>query len=170
MFDDGDMTSLNETIAGVLGREIGDRAFEILGGEIPPPPPEPAEASGTDAEINGEEEGFNFNREMRETRLRVEELLTEGKIEEAEVYMEERRQLFVENGYAIRKLNQAYFAFYGTYADTPASISPIGGQVERFRELIPDMRTFIKTVSGISSYQEFLDLLEELEAEVSTSE
>ena len=78
--------------------------------------------------------------------------------------MEERRLVFVEQGYAIRKLNQAYFAFYGTYADLPASISPIGGQVERFRELVPDLGEFIRAVSRISSYEQFLDMLAELEA------
>ncbi len=48
-----------------------------------------------------------------------DELLAAGKIEEAEAYMEARRQVFWDNGYAIRKLNQAYFAFYGAYADVP---------------------------------------------------
>ena len=33
--------------------------------------------------------------------------------------MEARREIFWQNGYAIRKLNQAYFAFYGAYADIP---------------------------------------------------
>ena len=46
--------------------------------------------------------------------------------------MEQRRQLFVENGYYIRKLNQAYFAFYGAYADVPggaAGEDPVGPAV-----------------------------------------
>jgi len=55
---------------------------------------------------------------MRETRIRVDKLLAQGRIEEAEAYMEERRQEFVAHGYYIRKLNQAYFAFHGAYADT----------------------------------------------------
>lgn len=80
--------------------------------------------------------------------------------------MEERRRLFVENGYAIRKINQAYFAFYGTYADLPASVSPIGGEVRRFRELVPDLGDFVDEVSGIGSYEEFLGRLGELEAGV----
>ena len=44
---------------------------------------------------------FDYNREMRQTRLRVDELLAEGKVEEAEAYMEERRQLFVEQGHSL---------------------------------------------------------------------
>ena len=42
--------------------------------------------------------------------------------------MEERRLLMVEHGYPIRVLNQAYFAFHGAYAESPASSSPIGAQ------------------------------------------
>lgn len=160
MFDDDDMFQLNETIANVVGKEIGNRAYEMMSedaltqeethagtapnGAVTPPP-------------------FDFAAEMRETRLTVDAMLKEGRIEEAEAYMEERRQLFVENGYAIRKINQAYFAFYGTYADLPAAVSPIGDQVKRFRELVPDLGEFINEVSEISSYDEFLRRLGELE-------
>ena len=48
------------------------------------PPPEPPE--------------FDFRLEMRKTRIRADELLEDGKIEEAEAYMEERRQVFVAEG------------------------------------------------------------------------
>ena len=169
MFRDGDMVSLNETVASIAGDELGDRAFVLLGGELPPETPDPSpdtsqETSG-ETEDDGTEQEFSFNREMRETRTRVDELLGEGQVEQAEGYMEERRQLFVENGFAIRKINQAYFAFYGTYADTAASVSPIGGQLSTFRSFMPDVGTFVRTVAGISSYQEFLDTLEALENE-----
>ncbi|MCZ7674510.1 MAG: hypothetical protein M5U34_48980 [Chloroflexi bacterium] len=54
-----------------------------------------------------------FGLRWRATRRLVDELVTDGDIEGAEAYVEARRRLFVENGYQIRKLNQAYFAFYG---------------------------------------------------------
>jgi hypothetical protein len=168
MFDDGKMLSLNETIASIAGREIGDRAYEMLGGEVAPRSTRRGDAQGNSSGYGGEE-GFDFHDEMRETRLRVDELLGEGMIVEAETYMEERRRLFVENGYPIRKLNQAYFAFYGTYADTSASSSPIGDQVDRLRQLIPDLGTFISTVANISSYQQFLNILGQLEAKAAGS-
>ena len=94
--------------------------------------PLPAPESG----LHDRDEHFGFNEEMRETRLRVDELLANGKVGEAEAYMEERRLFFVENGYPIRRLNQAYFAFQGTYAENAASSSPIAGQLNRFRGLI----------------------------------
>ena len=62
-------------------------------------------------------------------------------------------------GYRLRKLNQAYFAFRGRYAEGPASVSPIGSQVRALREAHPDVTSFVKTVEGVSSYQEFLVLL-----------
>lgn len=158
MFNNGDMVTLNETIASIAGAELGDRAFTLLGGEIPPDAAQASQAAG------GGPQAFDFQAEMRSTRQRVDALLGEGDVEGAEAYMEERRWLFVENGYPIRKLNQAYFAFYGTYADLPASSSPIGGQVHRLRELIPDLGDFIARVAQISDYGEFLDTLTELES------
>lgn len=159
MFNNGDMVTLNETIASVAGAELGDRAFALLGGEIPP-----AATQASQSANSGAPQPFDFQSEMRRTRQRVDELLAGGDVEGAEAYMEERRLLFVENGYPIRKLNQAYFAFYGTYADLPASSSPIGEQVHRLRELIPDLGDFIARVAQISDYGEFLDTLTELES------
>ena len=78
--------------------------------------------------------------------------------------MEERRVVFEENGFHIRKLNQAYFAFHGTYAESPTSVSPIGDQLHEMYELVPDLGDFIDIVSGMSSYDEFLDRLAHLNA------
>ena len=162
MFANADMVTLNETIASIAGKEIGDRAFVIMGGEIPAPAPAAAQSAGDAAAAP---QAFDFGTEMNQTRRRVDALLEQGHIERAEAYMERRRLLFVENGYPIRKLNQAYFAFYGTYADLPASVSPIGEQVSRFRELTPDLGEFIARVAGVSDYDEFLRMLRELESE-----
>ena len=137
MLDDADMQTLNETVADIAGREIGDRAFLRLGGVIDEP--ESAGSQNPDEPLASDEERFEFDAEMRETRLRVDELLAQAKVEEAEAYMEERRRLFLENGFHIRKLNQAYFAFHGTYAESPSSVSPIDDQLQEFRELVPEL-------------------------------
>ena len=158
IFKSGDMQTLNETLADIAGREIGDRVFERLGGEIP------AESASIGLPLespDGLGQGsFDFDREMRALRLRVDELLADGKIEEAEALMEERRQVLVANGFPIRKLNQAYFAFHGTYAESPTSVSPIAGQLRALKETIPDLGDFIKTVAGASSYDRFLEILD----------
>ena len=106
-----------------------------------------------------------FTREMRETRRTVEELLAEGKVVEAEKYMNERWWDFRLAGYGVRKLNQAYLAFRGRYAEGPASVSPIGDQVNEMRDYHTDVGSFIKTVAKLSNYQEFLDALERFRAQ-----
>jgi len=156
--DSNEMTSLNETIANIVGQELSriictnlvklNQECEFLN--------ESRSITINNMDI------FNFSKEMKETRLRVEELLIEQRIVEAENYMEQRRKLFQQHGIFIRKLNQAYFAFHGTYADTPASISPIGQQVKELRSLTDDLSDFLKIVSDISSYEDFIDILDDL--------
>ena len=100
---------------------------------------------------------FDFRAEMHETRLRVDELLSEGKIEEAEAYMEMRREYIWENGYAIRKLNQAYFAFYGAYADSPggaAGTDPVGPAVRALREQSNSLADFVHIIMWVDSFEE----------------
>ena len=160
MFDSPEMETLNETVANVAGREIGDRAFGLLGGTI-----EDGTAPGDPAETTDGVDplpGFDFGIEMRETRRVADALLAEGRIDEAEAYMEERRRLFVENGHDIRKLNQAYFAFHGTYADSPFSVSPIGEQLERYRGAFESVGEFIRSVSAMYSYGRFQAELDKL--------
>lgn len=150
-WDSSQMTTLNETAATLAGRVIGDRAFSSMtGAPVPreldlPPPPEAG--------------GFDFDTAMRETRLRTEELLTQGKIKEAEAYMEERRQFMAANGRFIRKINQAFFAFHGSYATSPASISPVDKQLKALQSRTDSLEEFVKTVARFGSYQEFLDHL-----------
>jgi hypothetical protein len=87
----------------------------------------------------------------------VDELLAQGKITEAEAYMETRRQFFWQNGYAIRKINQAYFAFYGAYADIPggaAGQDPVGPAVRTLRVQSGTLTDFLKTIARMDSFQQ----------------
>ncbi|MBN2499961.1 MAG: hypothetical protein JXB38_04280, partial [Anaerolineales bacterium] len=98
---------------------------------------------------------FDFRTEMRETRVTADALLAEGKIEEAEAYMEARRVYLWENGYRIRKLNQAYFAFHGAYADQPggaAGDDPVGAAVRELRAGSAGLADFINRMSWMDSY------------------
>ena len=162
-FSDNDMRTLNETTANLFGDELGDRIYARFTGEEVPP-------LTKDRSKQCREPEFCFDQEMRRTRLRMDELLAQGKTLEAEVYMEERRLLFVQNGFHIRKLNQAYFARLGSYADNPASISPIFAQLQELRQLSGSLAEFIHTVSGFSSYNEFTARLEQMRAQQSQDE
>jgi hypothetical protein len=152
--------TINETVASIVGGEVGRRTVARYYPELLPPEPKPAPEEVPPPEPPA----FDFRLEMRETRIRVDELLAEGKIEEAEAYMEERRQEFIANGYYIRKLNQAYFAFHGAYADAPgaAGADPIGPAVRQLRDRSPNLYTFVKRVARITTLAELRALLEEM--------
>ena len=165
IFTSPEMRILNETFADIAGREIGDRAYELLGGAVDrSPPPLVGTHDVIPEEATEADDQFDFIAEMRETRRRADELLEAGETAGAETYMEERRKTFVERGFPIRKLNQAYFAFHGTYAESPTSASPIGLQLRAFRDLVPTLLEFVTEVSRFSTYDQFLQRLGELRA------
>jgi hypothetical protein len=141
---------MNETTASIAGNEIGDAVLKTYYPEL---------AHNNESTIklaaSTEKDQFNFQAEMHETRVTVDEMLAQGKISEAETYMELRRQLFVDNGYIIRKLNQAYFAFYGAYADSPVSAAgddPVGEAVRQFRTDSITLADFIHAMGVMNSY------------------
>ncbi|MEZ4709337.1 MAG: hypothetical protein R3A44_19165 [Caldilineaceae bacterium] len=152
-----DLTTINESVAEIVGNEIGQLTIERYYPDLVPPPPSAADLIIREMLGQYGAPRFDFRREMRTTRLEVDRLLVEGKVTEAESYMEQRRQLFVENGYAIRKLNQAYFAFHGSYGASAASSSPIGPQLDALRAAMPDLQTFLHTVRWITSAAELDD-------------
>ncbi|MSQ33485.1 MAG: hypothetical protein EXR60_03595 [Dehalococcoidia bacterium] len=149
-FAGGEMTTLNETVATLFGDELGARLYhELYGGSTPPPLAQEPGSPPADPR------GFDFTREMRQTRVRMEELLREGQIAEAEQYMEQRRQFLLSQGYYLRKLNQAYFAFHGSYAEGPAAVSPLGGQVRLLRARSASLGEFIRTAERFGRAEEF---------------
>ena len=156
----GDMTSLNETLANLAGKEIGRTVYNQLTGEdieTLEPPYIPRDEN----EFEEEPDEFDLREFMHDTRLRTDELLELGNIEEAEAYMEERRKALVENGHNVRKLNQAYFAFHGLYADGPASTSQLARQMWELREQVDDAGDLVKALQTVSNYEDFLSLLDE---------
>lgn len=158
-----ELRTMNETTASIAGIEIGQALMERYYPEmLPPPPPTglPAPAPAP------QPPAFNFNQEMHTTRVKVDQLLAEGKIEEAEAYMEQRRQVFWENGYGIRKLNQAYFAFHGAYADQPLSAAgedPVGAAVRALRAQSPSLTQFLYTIAQMTSFEQLKQAVESTE-------
>ena len=161
-----ELRTMNETTASIVGGEVGTYILheyypELLGSS----PSSPLKISRELMPFNGpflpgnrlDDPTFDFRAEMHETRVKADELLAEGKIEEAEAYMEERRQLFIQNGYIIRKLNQAYFAFHGAYADTPggaAGEDPVGPAVRALRDQSASLADFVNTISWMTSFEQ----------------
>ena len=158
-----ELRTMNETAASIAGKEIGRAVIERYYPELLPPPPEEPPPAPEPTEPP-EPPAFDFRAEMRITRERTDELLEQGKIEEAEAYMEARRQVFWEHGYHIRKLNQAYFAFYGAYADLPggaAGDDPVGEAVRDLRAQSASLADFLKRISWMTSFEQLKKAVEE---------
>lgn len=152
----GETRIINETTAALFGQEVGRLALAKFY-------PDLAAFRGGRAvllQFPSQAVPFDFNREMDTTRRQVDALLAAGKVDEAEAYMEERRRLFVENGYLIRKLNQAFFAFYGGYqaggTAGAGGADPIGPAVLALRRASPSLHDWVVTMRGITTRDQLL--------------
>ena len=158
-----EMRTINETTANLAGKELGMLVLEKFYPDHVPLKIETSESGGGLLSMEPELQVFDFRSEMRTTRVEVDRLLNEGEIETAEAYMEARREFFWQNGYAIRKINQAYFAFYGAYNDAPgggaAGEDPIGPAVVAFRERFDQLADFLNEISWVNSIDELMKRL-----------
>lgn len=148
------IATMNETLAGLVSDEI---AGTVLARYYSQPVGQ--------ALARYHSETFDFNREMRQIRLRVDELLAAGQVERAEAFMRERRDFLEQQGYYIRKLNQAYFAFYGTYADSPTSVDPIGTAMRTLRARYTSVAEFLNAAVSLTSQEQLFSLVDTVETE-----
>jgi len=142
-----EIATMNETLVSMVSKEIGSIVYEKYYSWY--------ESGAHHNQVA--ESGFDFNREMREIRKTVDKYLAQGEIEQAEEFMEQKRQYLASMGYYIRKLNQAYFAFHGAYADNPAFINPIGLELKELRSQSASLKDFLNTVAAMTSRQELRD-------------
>lgn len=173
--DNGEIRTINETTASIVGDEIGlqvmrryylDRLQRDNPDLVEPKPlviPNPDGSPAPDRPTDPNQ--FSFNATLHATRVHVDELLAEArafsaqnktdqanaKIIEAEQYMEQQRQLINTHGYRIRKINQAYFSFHGSYADQPgaAGSDPVGPKVIALRVYSSSLRAFLDRISSV---------------------
>jgi hypothetical protein len=148
---DPKLMTINETTASLVGAEISRKVItrfypdwadklpvvDKLGRPLPATPSE-------------------FHLAMRSIRQEVDRLLSEGKTEEAEVFMEKERLKLVKRGYNLRKLNQAYFAFHGSYTLSPGSVDPTGPQIRQLRAIYPSLKDFLDEIGWLNSYDDYL--------------
>lgn len=163
-----ELTTINETIADLSADEIQRMTFQLFYPEYLPDEEAPRETSpAVDADqeetLPPDPPPFDFRAEMHTTRLEVDRLLGEGKIEAAEAYMEARRAFFWENGYRIRRLNQAYFAFHGSYAAEPGGAAgqegvDLGQELRDLKSSIPTYREFMRLVAWRWRLDQFQEL------------
>lgn len=151
-----DSVPLNETTASIAGREIA----ALVQKQHPIHLPEGADGRAPAAPAPT----VDFNKEMHALRLEVDALLAAGNVAEAEAAMEAKRLYLKANGISIRKINQAYFAFYGDYADSPASSNPIGPKIERVWEITQDVGLFLATMREVKSVRDLDAAIARLES------
>ncbi len=149
---------INESTASFLGGEVGAKviqrfysAYPDVMAQLPKPTPaNPAPpAPGT----------FDIGAALNETRVQVDALLAAGMVADAEAYMETQRQLINSHGYGIRKLNQAYFAFYGGYQAAQGGAGgsdPTGPAITEIRQRSPSLKAWLETMRSITSLDALL--------------
>jgi hypothetical protein len=182
---DGEARIINETVADVFGKEIAE---EVLARYYPELVTGVDSADGAIVLASDHQQSsFDFGATMNETRVTVDQYMAgigviEAKMQilsddnqpdraasyqpivdhfvlKSETYMEHRRAIFVANGYNIRKINQAYFAFYGGYQGGIAGIGgedPIGPAVRDIRAFSPDVHSFMVAMRGITDRAELV--------------
>ncbi len=146
-----EIATMNETLASMVSKEIGSIVYKKYYSQH-----ENGAHQNQAAKLE-----FDFNREMREIRRAVDKYLVQGEIEQAEAFMEQKRQYLASMDYYIRKLNQAYFAFHGTYADRLTSISPIGLELKELRRQSASLEDFLNTAAAMTNRQNLRDSIKQ---------
>jgi hypothetical protein len=136
---------INETSADLVGQEIGEALAREYGLTAPAATGEARPAPALD-----------FRSFMRTTRSQVEAMLRDHDIAGAEAYMRDRQAELNRAGYAVRKLNQAYFAMYGSYGEgfAAAPDNPIPRLLRQLREQSPTVADFLARVRTITTVAE----------------
>lgn len=132
--------AINETTADLVGEEVAQGILARLGMMQP-------------ERVRGRGDS-RFREALRQVRLQVDRLLAVGDVSGAEAYMEAERQALAREGYRIRRLNQAYFAFHGDYAEGPAASTEIPDALRELRRRSPDLGGFLDRVGRVTSLAE----------------
>lgn len=137
-----DMRTINETIADIVGDELGEAAAHIPGFVGPIDDGEEQRRS----EIRVATDPI-----LRQLRLDVDALLSEGRIDEAERLMDDVRQQLIALDRPFRRINQAFLAFRGGYGASSASPSPWGDRLLALRASTASLPDFLARVREIGS-------------------
>jgi len=136
-----DMLMVEEGVARIVGEEICTWIFQRYGWD--------------------EEPNHHIRERFRSIHAEVDRLLAEGRIVEAETYMEEVRIEICATGPCPRKINQAFFAALEPYGWGFEGSNPTPQMVRELRAQYPTLGKFLEGVRVVGSQEEFLALCEE---------
>ena len=151
-FSSADARTINETVADIAGDELEALVIDRYG--------DPTRQDRTST--SAPRPTVDRDALLRDLRLEVDALLADGKIEEAERRMEDVRLELADGGVELRRLNQAYFAWFGTYAARPDAIDPLGPQLREIHERAGSLEGFLALVRGLDSRADVEATLDEL--------
>jgi hypothetical protein len=152
------LRTMNETTAEGVGAELGALLIQKYYPQLAPPASAFRNILARSSVAQGGPKparSFDFVQTMHDTRVHTDALLAAGKVDEAEAYMEAQRRVLWDHGYQIRKLNQAYFAFYGAYAISgggAAGADPVGEAVHLLRRRSASIADFVNTMAQFSTF------------------
>ena len=145
------MKEINETLANIFSKKLlkslCEKDFKIKN-EI------------CSVSLNEDKNKFDYIEFMKKLRNNVDQLLSEGKINDAEKLMNESTLILNNNGINIRKINQAWFAFNGTYGDSPSSISNFNDELNDLIDSYESLKDAINDIKNISSLDEYKNMIQ----------
>jgi hypothetical protein len=147
-----ELRTLNETVADIVGQELGAQLTERY--PLAEPYASQLAALAPDALV------VDVGAALRQLRIDVDALLAQGQIDRAEALMEQRRRELADQGAYFRRINQAFFAFRNIYATDPASTDPIGGKLGTLREREGSTGAFLRAAAQLTSAAALDRLLE----------
>jgi len=153
---DHEMRTINENVADMVGDEIGEAVYKRYYAAVEKPP------SATSANAIRARQA-DFAGQVRQIGRAVERLLAQGRIDDAESYMETARRQLNADGYPLRRLNQAYLAFHGSYAEptgteSESPVSPIGKILKDARASSSSLGEFVQRVGEVRAYSDLLEM------------
>jgi hypothetical protein len=144
----GDRRVISETVADIAGDELGAAILDRFG-----------DPTNSRRLSEGAQEFVSTR--LRDLRIEVDVMLADGQIEAAERRMDEVRGQLAAAGFTIRRINQAYFAWIGTYAARADAIDELGAELRELRERSTSLADFMQRVRGATTRDDVARLLAE---------
>ncbi len=151
-FKDENLRTVNETLANIFSEQIVkegcNERYEYFLKDC-------HKSNGIELVKNK----FDYRDFMKNLRIQVDKLLIKGDLREAEILMKESSGTLRSKGFNIRRINQAWFAFHGSYADAPGSLSNVDKDLENFINSKGSIGLAIKDLRKIKNYNHYNKLL-----------
>ncbi len=140
-FDSYLMREINETVADMVGHELGASVYDQLYRPSEAPlPARPATIAPTATPVQ------NYGTLMRGIRTMTEGYFARHDVAGANAYLADQQKELLKLGYYVRRLNTAYLSFFGSYS---GGANPVEPKLRQIRARSTTLATFLTTVEQI---------------------